>query len=102
LAPGVWSGLAPLIWVWLLGWLTLWGLGVVGAAAFAQLLPGHRTLAPWVGALLVLEYHLVWAAVSGMETGLFALLCLAAMWLSLRSAPNAAAAGLLAGVAMLV
>lgn len=102
LAPGVWLGLAPLVWAWLLGWLGLWGLGLLGAATFARLQPTRPALAPWVGALLILEYHLVWAAASGMETAMFALLCLAALWLSLRPVPSAWAAGFLAGTAMLV
>lgn len=102
LAPGVWLNLAPFAWSWLLGWLALWALGLLGAAAFAVLTPAHKQQAPWVGALLIVEYHLVWAAASGMETALFAALCAAALWFSLRPAPNALAAGALAGAALLV
>ncbi|MCW5873363.1 MAG: hypothetical protein KIS88_01820 [Anaerolineales bacterium] len=102
LTPGVWLGLAPLLWAWLLGWLTLWGLGALGAAAFVRLQPKLPHAAVWVGAWLLLAHHMVWAAVSGMETALFAMLCLAALWLSLRPVPHAFVAGLLAGAAMLV
>lgn len=102
LAPAAWLGLAPLVWVALLGWLTLCGLGLLGAAAFVRLQPALRHVAVWVGALVLLEHHMVWAALSGMETALFALLCLAALWHSLRPALNALAAGALAGLAMLV
>lgn len=102
LAPGAWLGLAPTLWAWMLGWLALWLTGVLGMAVFAQLAPQQARWAPWVGALLMLEYHLVWAALSGMETVLFAALCLAALYLALRPTPHAMAAGLLAGLAMLV
>lgn len=102
LTPGAWLSLAPTMWPWLLGWLALWGLGVLGSAAFLHYAPQHGRLAPWFGALLVIEYHLVWAALSGMETVLFAGLCLAALYLTLRPAPHAFGAGALAGLAMLV
>lgn len=102
LAPGAWLGLAPTLWAWLLGWLALWAVGALGALAFAQLAPQQARLAPWAGALLMMEYHLAWSALSGMETVLLAALCLAAMHLALRPAPHALAAGALAGLAMLV
>lgn len=102
LTPGTLLGAAPLAWVVLLGWLTLCGLGLLAAAAFVRLQPALRHVAAWVGAVVLLEQHMLWAALSGMETALFALLCLAALWHSLRPAPNAAFAGALAGVAMLV
>lgn len=102
LTPGAWLGLAPTLWAWLLGWLALWAVGALGAITLAQLAPQQARSAPWLGALLVVEYHLVWSALSGMETVLFAALCLAAMHLALRPAPHALAAGALAGLAMLV
>lgn len=102
LAPGAWLGLAPTLWAWLLGWLALWAVGALGAMTFAQLAPQQARNAPWLGALLVLEYHLVWSALSGMETVLFAALCLAALHLTLRSTQHAVGAGALAGLAMLV
>ena len=34
----------------------------------------------WAGALAAVEWHLVWAAASGMETGLFCALALGAFW----------------------
>ncbi|MCW5838402.1 MAG: hypothetical protein KIT29_00675 [Anaerolineales bacterium] len=100
LTPSAWLG--PEVWAGLLGWLALWGLGLLGAAAFARLRPAQAAWAPWVGALLILEFHLVWAAGSGMETALFALLCLAALWLSLHTPLPGFAAGLLVGLAVLV
>jgi hypothetical protein len=85
LAPGAVFGLAPFTWVWLLGWLTLWATGLLGSLAVGRLSLKHATAAPWAGALLIVEFHLVWAAASGMETALFATLCLAAMVLSLQA-----------------
>ena len=61
-------------WVWAnaLGWLCLAGVGVAGAKMFTALV-GDESVR-WfagVGVFLVGEWHLVWAAVSGMETALF-------------------------------
>lgn len=101
LTPGVWLSLSPLPWVALLGWLTLWVTGLLAARCLQAWPQVGRGWALAGGALLMLEFHLVWAAASGMETALFALLCLAALYCSLRPAPNAWAAGALAGLALL-
>ncbi len=73
LALGHLVGLGPYVWTFLLGWLALWSLGVVGMQAIKILCPQFSGGAVWGGALLVVEWHLVWAAASGMETLLFAL-----------------------------
>ncbi|TAK10949.1 MAG: hypothetical protein EPO32_13530 [Anaerolineae bacterium] len=88
LAPGHWLGLAPYAWAWLLGGLCLAGLGwaaVAGWGALAQSRPGWAHAA---AALLVFEWHSVWAAASGMETALFSLMALAALVLLLRIAKS--------------
>ncbi|MBN2499218.1 MAG: hypothetical protein JXB38_00545, partial [Anaerolineales bacterium] len=74
LAVGHILDLGPFIWTYLLGWVTLWALAVVGAYGFQWLVPGRREAALkngkaipakpewsfWAGALLALEWHLVW------------------------------------------
>ena len=74
LIPG--QRLNPLVWTFALGWLTLGGLGLVGSWTGARLLPACPRHAVWIGAFLILEWHLVWAAGSGMETLLYALVIL--------------------------
>lgn len=76
LAPGHLVGAAPFLWTYFLGWLILWGLGIAGMWGWAALSPhqGRWTLA--AGILIVSEWHLVWAAASGMETLLFGLFVL--------------------------
>lgn len=74
LAPGQWLHLNPVVWSALLGWLNLALLAWLGYWTFQLLSPERRRWAPWVGAALAMEWHLVWAAGSGMETLLAALL----------------------------
>ncbi|MFH1634070.1 MAG: hypothetical protein ABIG63_08670 [Chloroflexota bacterium] len=73
LAVGHFLHLGPAATAHLLGWASLWALGALGVYTFQLLSPQHQRVAPWAGALLVVEWHLVWAAGSGMETLLFAL-----------------------------
>jgi hypothetical protein len=104
LAIGHLLRLDPIVWATVLGWLTLWGIGLLGANLFRALAPQKSSWSIWAGALLIFEWHLVWAALSGMETALFAAVCLAAFLLVLRSHQREArfwiAAGALVGFAV--
>jgi hypothetical protein len=69
-------GLSPFPWTYVLGaacWLLI---GWTGMMLAARLFPGQRSVAPWVGLACLLEWHMVWAAFSGMETALFTFLAL--------------------------
>ncbi|HUF36885.1 MAG TPA: hypothetical protein VMN57_00025 [Anaerolineales bacterium] len=68
MAGGHLLGIDPVAWSAALGVLTLAALGALGAAALRRLVPGKPGWAFWGGLVLVFEWHLVWAAVSGMET----------------------------------
>ena len=73
LAIGYLFGIAPYIWTYLIGWLLLWMLSVVGILLSQVLNPAGVRYAIWTGLLLSLEWHLIWMAGSGMETLLFTL-----------------------------
>lgn len=85
LAPAHAINLGPYIWTYLLGGVLLWLNSLTGfflllhlqrtSAAVLETRDGQRW-AFWGAIFLILEWHLVWAAGSGMETLLFA-------WLSL-------------------
>lgn len=79
LVPGHLFGLGPYVWTFILGWLVLWGAGIVGMVGFTRLVPDKQNWPLAGGILLVLEWHLVWAAASGMETLLFSLVVLAVL-----------------------
>ena len=85
LAVGHYIRIGPYLLTFLLGWITLWALAVTGSYGFLILVPGREKWAFFAGALLALEWHLVWAAVSGMETLQYALLVIIVLVLLLKN-----------------
>ena len=67
--PEVWGTL-------LVGFLLLWACSVIGHQIGRVLFPKNELIPVIIGAVLALEWHLVWAALSGMETLLLVLLIL--------------------------
>ena len=102
LAIGFWLRLAPYIWTYLLGAVALWRLAVLGESMVRGLVSSYRPRFPWVGAALALEWHLVWAAASGMETLLFALLATAVLVLVISGSQKYLSLGLLIGLSVWV
>lgn len=74
LALGYWLKLSFYLWAFALGGVLLWGLAVLGEHFLCKTAPAYRSKFPWAGIFLLGEWHLVWAAASGMETLLYALL----------------------------
>ena len=71
----------PLVWVYVLGGASLYGIAILGEKWYRS----HFQLRfPWMGLFLAGEWHLVWASVSGMETLLYSLLILAVFCLLLK------------------
>jgi len=102
LALGYWLRLAPYIWTYFLGAVALWWLAVLGESAVRQLVSSYRPQFPWVGAALAIEWHLVWAGASGMETLLFALLVIAVLLLVISGSKKYFILGLLIGLSVWV
>jgi hypothetical protein len=100
LAPGYWMGLGPHWWTFLLGWVALMGVGLAGWRIMLVFHPGKPWLALVSGLFLSLEWHLVWAAASGMETLLFALLASVILGCLVAGYKNWWAYGLLVGVSV--
>lgn len=100
LAPGYWIGAQPFSWTFLIGWLVLSALGWFGMRIFERLVPGAGVAALAIGIFLCLEWHLVWAAASGMETLLFGVIVLALFDRLLASRPNWLLLGFIVGVSV--
>jgi len=102
LAVGFRLGLSPYIWTYLLGAFVLWGLAVLCESAIRQMISTYRPRFPWVGAVLALEWHLVWGAASGMETLLFAFLVTAVLVRLISGSQKYFSLGLLIGLSIWV
>ena len=90
LTPGHLFGLGPYVWTFTLGWITLWGFSILSTYVFELLVPIRKGRSIWIGILMIFEWHLVWAAISGMETMLFSLFILAtfALLMNMQIAPE--------------
>ena len=76
LSVGYLLGVSPIAWALTLG-LAFWLLTAWTSVSFARrLFPDRPGLARWIGLFCLAEWHLAWAALSGMEITLFAFLCL--------------------------
>jgi hypothetical protein len=76
LALGYVLGVPHALWAYALGGVGWLLVGWASANLTRRLYPESRSVAPWVGAACVVEWHLGWAAFSGMETTLFTALSL--------------------------
>lgn len=79
LSLGYWLGIDKYLWTFTLGWIMLWASGLCAAFGFRRLAPGQARYGFLAGVVVIFEWHLVWAAGSGMETllaGLVALIVL--------------------------
>lgn len=100
LVPGYWLRLAPLNWAYFLGILSLFGLAVISEAGVRRALGSYRPRLPWVGLFMAFEWHLAWAAMSGMETLLYALLVTAVLLSLLAPTRNYLQLGWLIGLSL--
>jgi len=100
LALGFLLRLAPYVWTYLLGGLILLALAILLESAARVLVASYRPKFPWVGIFIALEWHFVWAALSGMETLLHGLLLTSVLILLLTRARRYLLMGLLTGLAV--
>ena len=66
----------PLLWTYLLGAISLALTAWLAYRLAARLVPQRPAVARAAGLAVALEWHLIWAAASGMETALFCALAL--------------------------
>ncbi|WP_303774285.1 hypothetical protein [Anaerolinea thermophila] len=96
LAVGYWTSPSiPYGWTFFLGGMSLLGLMIVAQNWFQR----ETGIDLALGALLIgMEWHLLWAALSGMETALMAVLVLTVLWLMGAFQPWWGVMGILIGV----
>lgn len=77
LAAGYKLGIPYKLWTYALGIVALWVAGMLAGRMAVRLLPKQKNAGLLGGLTVVLAWHLVWAAASGMETMLFSMWTLA-------------------------
>ncbi len=93
----------PYFLTYFMGALTLWGVACLAELIARKSIPMLNTRVPIAGILMTLEWHLVWAGASGMETLLMAVVVLAVFYFLLTNSTVAAIlAGLVIGIGVWV
>lgn len=102
LAIGFFLPAAPYLWTYLLGGLLLFAVAVLAETIFRRAYPAYRPAFPWAGLFFTLEWHMAWAAVSGMETLLHILAVTAVLGLLIAGSRRYLLLGLLTGISVWV
>lgn len=93
-----WLRIPPVWGTYLFGFLITWALGIGGLNIGMRLFTNSKTRPLVLGLMCTLEWHLVWAALSGMETMLLSLLSLIVFCWLLDKKNNWWAVGLMIGL----
>jgi hypothetical protein len=102
LSIGFFLHLSPYIWTYFLGGLLLFGISLLCESFFRRTVPTYHPGTPWCGLLLIAEWHLAWAAFSGMETVLHIFLILLVVNLVLTDSRSYLLAGIIIGLSVWV
>ncbi len=102
LSIGFFLPAAPYLWTYLLGGLILFAVSVFAETVFRSAYAGYIPRYPWAGLFFILEWHLVWASVSGMETLLHILIVTATLGLLITGSRRYLLLGLLTGISIWV
>jgi hypothetical protein len=99
LAIGFLLRMGPYIWTYLLGGVVLFAVAVAAERSMRIANEKYRPGFPWVGLVFVFEWHLAWAAGSGMETLLYGLVIALVLFGILAGEKRWLVYGVLSGVA---
>jgi hypothetical protein len=102
LAPGFLLGLSPYIWTYFLGAVLLFGLALSVEMILRRMVASYRPSYPWAGLLFAFEWHLAWAAFSGMETILHILFVVVVLGMLLVGSRSYLVMGVLCGASVWV
>lgn len=90
--------ISPYGWTFGMGILILWGVAYLAEVIVRSQVASYRSTFPWVGCLMVFEWHLTWAASSGMETLLFSAVVMWVLFSLIEENPKYFKIGILIGV----
>lgn len=99
LSIGFLIGLSPYIWTFFLGAVAIFMLALVCEWGARNIVKSYQPKYPWAAFFIVFEWHLSWAAMSGMETLLHGLIVTTVLVLLMTNTPRYLTLGLLTGIA---
>lgn len=102
LSIGFFLPAAPYLWTYLLGGLLLLSVSILAENIFRHIYSTYAPRYPWAGLFFIVEWHLAWAAVSGMETLLHILIVTATLGLIIAGSRRYLLLGLLTGISVWV
>ncbi len=102
LALGYWLRMPYFVWTFFWGGVFLFGIAVEGERFLRKTVAEYRSSFPWAGIFLIGEWHLLWAAVSGMETLLYAFFVVLVLTRLARGERNYFLFGVLTGISVWV
>lgn len=85
-------------WTFGMGVLILWGVAYLLEKSVRLWVVSYNPIIPWIGSLLIFEWHFVWAAVSGMETLLFSAMVLWVLFQLIPQHPRYFMLGIMIGI----
>jgi hypothetical protein len=102
LAISYWIGANPVWSNYAYGFLILWLMGIIGYLVGKKILPESKFGPLVIGFVLIFEWHIVWAVLSGMETMLLGLISLLVFVWLLQEQENWWLPGVLVGISLWV
>jgi hypothetical protein len=102
LSLGYLLGMPAKLWAYLLGGVTLFWTAVFSMQWYEKSVDKEGLSPLWLGLLIGVEWHIAWAAVSGMETLLMGMLAVALFWLFVKNPQKFGFAGVLIGMGLWV
>jgi len=90
--------ISPYGWTFSMGILILWGIAYLAEVTVRSQVASYRSTFPWIGCLIVFEWHLTWAAASGMETLLFSAVVMWVLFSLIEENPKYFKIGILIGI----
>ena len=93
----------PVVWgTHVLGFLMLWACSIMGFHISKTLFTDAKPIALLTGVMVAMEWHLVWSALSGMETIVLILISLGVFYWALKKYDNWWLPGILIGISIWV
>ena len=100
LSVGYLLKISPFIWTFGMGILVLWGVANLVENTIRRLIASYHSVFPWIGFLIIFEWHFTWAAASGMETLLFSALVMWVLFSLIEETPHYLKVGILIGISI--